>query len=100
MILQCNEKCYMYVITIITYKVKEIHTYLIVIVVPAAYCLVLTQYETIMPLRGPPTLTISLKIPASYFILNVQSYKIHIKIYDSGGIRTHAISDWCLKPAP
>ena len=22
------------------------------------------------------------------------------KIIDSGGIRTHAISDWCLKPAP
>ena len=22
------------------------------------------------------------------------------KFIDSGGIRTHAISDWCLKPAP
>ena len=21
-------------------------------------------------------------------------------IFDSGGIRTHALSDWCLKPAP
>ena len=22
------------------------------------------------------------------------------KVFDSGGIRTHALSDWCLKPAP
>ena len=35
----------------------------------------------------------------TFEVLKIENFCIPKK-YDSGGIRTHALSDWCLKPAP